>query len=212
MDAHRPQRAHVRLDVPRRYDRPPDERLVAVLASFILFHLTERYVLVHHVHSHQPDDAPASAPGDHHLHAAGGLGASGLVVHSLLEGVSIGVAFQASAGIGVVVALAVIAHDFADGVNTVTLTRRVSRSRRTAFAFLLADAAAPVVGALVTLVVHVPERWLALALAFFVGHFLYIAATDLIPEMHRGERSWRVLAVHLTGVGTVLVLTRLIGG
>lgn len=193
-------------------DTPGYRRAVfyVVLASFILFHLVERYVLVHEVHDHGGHDAATAASKHHEAHVTGGLGASGLVVHSFLDGVAIGAAFQASAGVGVVVALAVIAHDFADGVNTVTLTRRVSRSPGRALAFLVADAVAPVAGALVTLLVHIGERWLALALAFFVGHFLYIAASDLIPEMHRGERSWRVLAVHLAGVLTIIVLARLV--
>ena len=173
-----------------------------ILGSFVVFHLVERYVLVHHVHG--------SAAAHDADHTAGGLGASGLVVHSLLDGVAIGAAFQASTGVGLVVALAVIAHDFADGVNTVTLTRRVSQSRRRALAFLLADAAAPLAGAIATLFVTIPVRWLALALGFFVGHFLYIGASDLIPEMYRGERSWSVIAVHLAGIGAILLLTRLI--
>jgi len=49
-----------------------------------------------------------------------------------------------------------------------------------------------------------------LGLAFFVGHFLDVAASDLIPEMHRGDRSWRVVAVHLAGVLLIVVLTRLL--
>jgi zinc and cadmium transporter len=175
-----------------------------VLGSFIAFHLAERYVLVHHLEA--PADAGLPA------HAGGGLGASGLVMHSVLDGVSIGAAFQVSGGVGVVVATAVIAHDFADGVNTVALVRRVSHSGRRALAFLAADAAAPVAGALATRWVRIPEPWLALGLAFFVGHFLYIAACDLIPEMHRGDRSWRVLAVHLAGVLLIVVLTRLLSG
>ncbi len=181
-----------------------------ILASFVLFHVVERYVLVHHVHTHEADGRATPAHVHDQSHTVGGLGASGLVLHSLLDGVAIGAAFQASSQIGPVVALAVIAHDFADGVNTVTLTRRVTPSRRRALGFLLADAAAPVVGALVTLLFHLSERWLALALAFFVGHFLYIGASDLIPEMHRGERSWSVVVVHLVGVIAIVVLTQLI--
>jgi zinc and cadmium transporter len=133
-------------------------------------------------------------------------------VHSFLDGVSIGAAFQAGPSVGVVVAVAVIAHDFADGVNTITLTRRISHSRRRALAFLAADAAAPIMGVLCTGLMRVPESWLALGLAFFVGHFLYIAASDLIPEMHRGDRSWRVLVVHLAGVLVIVLLNRLVPG
>ncbi len=174
-----------------------------VLVSFVLFHVVERYVLVHHPGANDEH-------GLHVTHTAGGLGASGLVVHSFLDGVAIGAAFQASPSVGPVVALAVIAHDFADGLNTVTLTRRVSSNQRRALAFLVADAAAPVAGAVTTLLVHLPERFLAFVLAFFVGHFLYIGASDLIPEMHRGERAWSVVAVHLAGVLVIVVLTKVI--
>ncbi len=181
-----------------------------ILASFVLFHVVERYVLVHHVPAHEADERVTPAKAHDRTHTVGGLGASGLVLHSFLDGVAIGASFQASPRIGPVVALAVIAHDFADGVNTVALTRRVSTSRRRALGFLLADAAAPVVGALATLLFHLPEGWLALVLAFFAGHFLYIGASDLLPEMHRGERSWSVVVVHLAGILSIVVLTQLI--
>jgi zinc and cadmium transporter len=181
-----------------------------ILASFVLFHVVERYVLVHHVHGHEPDEKADPAHGHDHAHAAGGLGASGLVAHSFLDGVAIGAAFQASAGVGLLVALAVITHDFADGLNTVTLTRRVSASARRALGFLLADATAPVAGVLATLFLRIPETWLSLALAFFTGHFLYIGASDLIPEMYRGERSWGVVIVHLLGILAIVILTRIV--
>ena len=69
-----------------------------ILGGFILFHRTERYVLVHHVHG-------GGAAADTAGHTVGGLGASGLVVHSFLDGISTGAACQVSAGIGAVVAL-----------------------------------------------------------------------------------------------------------
>jgi ZIP family zinc transporter len=180
-----------------------------IIASFVFFHVIERYVLLHHVHEHDHAEAPGQHAHDAQHHA-GGLGATGLIAHSFFDGVAIGAAFQASAEIGLVVALAVIAHDFADGVNTVTLTFRVVRDKRKALAFLLADSVAPVLGALITLLIAVPEWALALILAFFVGHFLYIGASDLIPEMHRGERSYKALAVHLLGIFIIIGLTLLI--
>lgn len=182
-----------------------------VIFSFLFFHIIERYVLVHTVHTHVEAEEPSAHAHDE-THTVGGLGASGLVGHSFVDGIAIGAAFQASAAVGAVVALAVIAHDFADGVNTVTLTFRVARDKRRALLFLLADATAPVLGALTTLLVAVPEWALALILAFFVGHFLYIGASDLIPEMHRGARSYRALAVHLDGILIILVLTRFLAG
>jgi|SRR6267378_892878 len=180
-----------------------------VIASFVFFHVIERYVLVHPVHAHaEPEVAPQHAHDE--SHTSGGLGATGLVGHSFVDGIAIGAAFQASFAVGIVVAFAVLAHDFADGVNTVTLTFRVMRKKSLAYAYLLADAIAPVLGALLTLLIAVPEAALALILAFFVGHFLYIGASDLIPEMHRGERSYRALGIHLSGILIIVGLTRLI--
>jgi zinc and cadmium transporter len=180
-----------------------------IIASFVFFHVIERYVLVHEVHDHADTEDSKEFAHDH-THTVGGLGATGLIGHSFVDGIAIGAAFQANAAIGAIVALAVIAHDFADGVNTVTLTFRIARNRRRAFSFLLADAAAPVFGALTTLMIAVPQAALALLLAFFVGHFLYIGAADLLPEMHRGPRSYKALGVHLLGIVVIIALTRIL--
>ena len=180
-----------------------------IVSSFVFFHVIERYVMVHPAHEHSETEAPGAHAHDAG-HPSGGLGATGLVVHSFVDGIAIGAAFQAGAAIGVIVAFAVIAHDFADGVNTVTLTLRVAPHKRRAYQFLLADAVAPVAGALLTLLIAVPEAALALILAFFVGHFLYIGASDLLPEMHRGSRSYRALGVHVFGVIIIIVMTRVL--
>ena len=57
------------------------------------------------------------------LQSVGLLAGSGLVLHSMLDGVGIGLGYQAGAKVGLAVAIAVIAHDFADGFNTFTITR-----------------------------------------------------------------------------------------
>ena len=72
--------------------------------------------------------------------------AAAMVGHSAMDGVAIGAAFQVGGGMGVAVALAVIAHDFADGFNTYTITSLYGNARRRAQLMLLADALAPVVG------------------------------------------------------------------
>ena len=81
-----------------------------------------------------------------------------MVGHSAMDGVAIGAAFQVGGGMGAAVALAVIAHDFADGFNTYTITSLYGNARRKALAMLFADAAAPVVGAASTLLFTIPEQ------------------------------------------------------
>src|SRR5450631_1443255 len=76
----------------------------------------------------------------------GPFAAGVLCIHSLLDGVAIGLAFQTSHQVGIVVAIAVLTHDFSDGINTMNIVLK-NRGRRTqAFRWLLVDALAPVLG------------------------------------------------------------------
>ncbi len=107
-----------------------------------------------------------------------------MVGHSAMDGVAIGAAFQVGGGMGAAVALAVVAHDFADGFNTYTITSLYGNARRKAVTMLLADAVAPVVGAASTLAFTIPEPLLGGYLGLFGGALLYLAAAEILPEAH----------------------------
>jgi ZIP family zinc transporter len=96
--------------------------------------------------------------------------------------VAIGLAFQASTAVGAVVAAAVLTHDFSDGINTVNLILRQSGRTKTALAWLVVDALAPVLGVLSTFTFTLAPTSLGLVLAIFSGFFLYLGASDLLPE------------------------------
>ncbi|MBX9393507.1 ZIP family metal transporter [Streptomyces sp. TRM72054] len=146
--------------------------LLLFVTGFLLAHLVERL--------------PAAHGGDeHHRTPEVGLTAAGaMVVHSAMDGVAIGAAFQIGEGMGVAVALAVVAHDFADGFNTFTITTLYGNARRRAIAMLFADAVAPVVGAASTLLLSIPEPVLGGYLGLFGGALLYLAAAEILPEAH----------------------------
>ena len=143
----------------------------------------------------------------------GSFGALTLSAHSFLDGIAIGVSFQASVIIGIVVTTAVLAHDFSDGINTVNFIVRndgpaLSQRKggwKQAFNWLLVDAIAPVLGAASTLLFHIPESMLGLILAMFVGTFLYLSASDLIPESH--HRHPRALTTIMTLLGALMMYT-----
>lgn len=137
------------------------------------------------------------------------IGAGSLSAHSLLDGFAIGIAFQAGAAVGFVVAAAVLVHDFSDGLNTVNVVVRNGGERSSARTWLAVDALAPLVGAALSLVVKLPPDMLALLLAGFSGFFLYIGACDLLPESQRAfPRLWTTLST-LAGAGLLYVVTRL---
>ena len=133
----------------------------------------------------------------------GHFGAGSLTAHSLLDGLGIGLGFQASPAVGLALTVAVLAHDLADGVNTVNLSLTGSKSPRIARRWLWADAAAPLGGIALSLLLHPPQGMLSGLIGVFAGFFLYIGASELLPESHhRHPRAWTTAA---TVLGVALI-------
>jgi ZIP family zinc transporter len=126
-----------------------------------------------------------------------------LSAHSFLDGVAIGVSFNVSAALGLIVTLAVLAHDFSDGINTVNVIFKNGGSRPQARRWLLVDAAAPLFGVAATFFFTIPKEAIGLVLAVFVGTFLYLSAADLIPESH--HRHPRALTTAMTLLGAFMI-------
>ncbi len=166
--------------------------------GFLAFFIAERGLVLHH--RDEPEQARAHAQ-------VGALGAGGLSVHSFLDGLAIGLAFDVSTGLGILVFVAVISHDFADGLNTVSFVLRQSNDRRRALRWLTVDAAAPLAGAIVGTVLSVSEYTLGHLLALYAGFFLFMGATDLLPEAHRHPSFPRVLLT-ITGFGVILLVAQ----
>lgn len=152
------------------------------------------------MHSHDADDG--------HIHK-GRIGAGSLSFHSLLDGIGIGLAFQISPAVGLIVAAAVLTHDFSDGINTVNLILKNGGSRAQAFKWLVLDAIAPVIGVVSTLFFRVPESTLGLLLALFAGFFLYIGASDLIPESHHAHPNRITTLMTVLGIATMYAIIQL---
>jgi ZIP family zinc transporter len=130
--------------------------------------------------------------GEHHHGNArkverGFLGAGSLSAHSCIDGIAIGLAFQASPAVGIVVAIAVLTHDFADGINTMNVVLKNGGTRAQALRWLSVDAVAPCVGIAATFFFTVPDKDFGAVLGLFSGFFLYIGASDLIPESHHAH-------------------------
>ncbi|MGH7024376.1 MAG: ZIP family metal transporter [Caulobacteraceae bacterium] len=147
----------------------------------------------------------AAGPGGRRGH----LGAGSLTLHSVMDGLAIGLSFQVSAATAAVVTVAVLAHDLSDGVNTVNVTLAGGASRVWARRWLLADAAAPLVGVGVSRLISVPRADLSLLLAAFAGFFLCIGASELVPASHeRHPRAWTTIAT-LAGCAIIWLVVSL---
>ena len=117
----------------------------------------------------------------------GALGAGSLSAHSFLDGIAIGIAFQASSSVGAIVTVAVLAHDFSDGINTMAVVLKNNGNRQRAMRWLLADSVAPGIGIASTLLFTLSPSGLGIVLALFAGFFLYLGASDLIPESYHAH-------------------------
>jgi len=179
----------------------PQEVGLLVGFGFVFFFLAERALVLHH-----RDDTQ-------HVHAhaqVGALGAAGLSLHSFVDGLGIGIAFGLSTETGLLVFVAVLAHDFADGLNTVGFVLRQSGDRRRAIRWLAVDAAAPLVGAIVGTALSISEQSLGRLLAVYAGFFLFMGATDLLPHAHQHPSGRRVLLT-VAGFACVFAVS-LVGG
>lgn len=168
----------------------------SIAGGFLLYMCLNNLFLLH------PHEA------EHHEHCEnrnhnGPLGAASLTVHSFLDGVGIGVAFQVSAAFGAIMAAAVLAHDFADGINTVGIVLKGEGNNRQAFRWLFADALAPLLGVIATRFFTLSEARTGLVLALFCGFFLYIGASDLLPESH--HRHPKLITTLMTLLGAALI-------
>lgn len=139
------------------------------------------------------------------------LGAGSLSAHSFFDGAAIGLAFQVSNAVGIIVAVAVLVHDFSDGVNTVNMILKNSGTRRQAFKWLSIDAVAPVLGIISTLFFSVSEASLSIILAVFTGFFLYIGASDLLPESHHNHPTVWTTTATILGVVVLYGAIKLAG-
>lgn len=149
------------------------------------------------LHAHTDADDCAA----HERTSLGVVGAASLSAHSLLDGFAIGIAYLTSPELGVVVAAAIIAHDFSDGINTVNLVFRGGGNRVAALRWLTIDALAPIVGVMLALFIGIPEAARSLVLAVFAGLFLYIGASDLLPESHHQHPKALTTLLTLAGAG-----------
>ena len=126
--------------LPEAIDAVGDSRRVTTLvgAGFLGFFLAERLLVLHH--RDEAEQARAHA-------RVGALGAAGLSLHSFVDGLGIGLAFHLDTATGLLVFLAVVTHDFADGLNTVNFILSQSGDRVQAVRWLAVDSLAPLLGA-----------------------------------------------------------------
>ena len=169
--------------------------LLACTLGFVFFYLFE------HTTNHAEASDHESARS--HVHHAGAMGAAGIIVHSFLDGVAIGQAFQAGEELGWAIAGGVLFHKLADGASVAGIMMGTQHSSSATTAMLFTAALAPIAGVLLQSVFVVPTPILALTLGWFAGVFLYLGASSLLPAAHATSDSPLVPLSMLSGVALI---------
>jgi zinc and cadmium transporter len=164
-----------------------------VLLAFVAFYFLEHQMLIHagHEELHHPRIDVVAGHGEEcgRPHPLGVIAFVGMGLHSLIDGLIIGTGFEVSHDTGILSALAVIAHEVPEGIAMISILLHYGYQRRAAITFTSLVAVATPLAAVITfaLVREIDPGTLGILLALAAGSFIYIGASDLIPESHRAR-------------------------
>lgn len=192
----------------------PERITLTVLLGLLVFFVLEKMVIWRHCHSvdcevHGHADSEAAAHAVEHARqvAAGKLILIGDGIHNLVDGVLIAAAFLTDLQLGIVTAIAVIAHEIPQEVGDFAILLNSGYTRMRAFVYNVLSGLTTVVGGVVAYFsLSFAEQAVPYVLAVAASSFLYIAVADLIPGLHkRPEFSATVQQAGLIGLGIAVI-------
>jgi ZIP family zinc transporter len=184
-----------------------DRAMVAIAAGFLAFYAVDKVTSLHVGHETASELDHETATHQH----IGIIGATGMGIHSFLDGVALAAALAVGGGLGVIIATVVVVHRFSDGIGVVSFLLASRAPAETAWRWVLLVAAAPVAGVLLGSILTVPDAVLGAVLGFFAGFFLYVGAAELLPEAHRRGSSRAVVAATLGGAVAIYLFSLAVG-
>ena len=173
--------------LPHAFEQTGSVRNLAavILGGILFFFVLEKLVLWRHCHAEQCEAHDHHAdPNDHGR--SGMMIMVGDTIHNFVDGVLIAAAFMADTGLGIVTALAIIAHEIPQEVGDFVILLHSGLSKARAFAFnLIASGATLVGGLLAYFALRSMQDWVPTLLGLAAASMLYVSVADLIPGLHR---------------------------
>ena len=192
----------------------PHSMAATVLFGILAFFVLEKLVLWRHCHHDHCEAHEARAPANDH-------GRSGLLIlvgdtfHNFVDGILIAAAFLENTQLGIVTALAIIAHEIPQEVGDYLILLHSGYSRARALAFNLLSSLATLVGALLAyFTLSQVSEWIPTLLGLAAASMIYVAVADLIPSLHkRTELKATLQQILLIGLGvaSIAIVRALVG-
>jgi zinc and cadmium transporter len=197
--------------LPEAFESKADPRslFATLLGGLLAFFMLEKLAVLRHSHHHEGD-------GHHHAHGhdAREAGKSGWMIligdgmHNFTDGILIAAAFMANPQLGIVTGVAIIAHEIPQEIGDFIVLLNAGFSRLRAYVFnLLCSLMAVAGGLLGYFTLDRASGLIPYVLVFASSGFIYIAVSDLMPQMQRRATVRdSVPQVLLIGVGVLIVL------
>ena len=174
-----------------------------VIAGIVVFFAMEKFLYWRHCHE-----------GECQVHIFAYLNLIGDGIHNFIDGMIIAATFLVSADLGFVTTLAVVFHEIPQELGDFAVQIYAGLSKRKALTYNFISALTAVAGAIITYFLAYAQNIATLLVPFAAGGFIYIAATDLMPELHKktraGESVVQLLSI-LLGIGLIAGLTMSLG-
>jgi zinc and cadmium transporter len=187
----------------------PHTLFAALLAGLLAFFLLEKFAILRHSHHYEGDGH--SHEHGHDAHEAGKAGWMILVgdgLHNFTDGILIAAAFLADPTLGIMTAIAIIAHELPQEIGDFIVLLNAGFTRKRAYLYnLICSLMAVVGGVFGYLMLEQATAWIPYVLVFASSGFIYIAVSDLMPQMQR-RASWRetIPQILLIALGVMIVL------
>jgi zinc and cadmium transporter len=171
-----------------------------VIGGIFIFFVLEKILQWRHDHNLDEDET--------HIHPVGYMNLISDGLHNLFDGMLIGASFLADTHIGITTTLAVIMHEIPQEIGDFGVLLHAGFSKRRALLFNFFSASLAIVGALAAIFLNARiEGFSSLMLPLTAGGFIYIAGSDLIPELHKDKSPLRSV-IQLVGMtaGTCMMV------
>ena len=157
---------------------------IFVLLGFIVFYLVEKTIMLH-----------SCGEAECEAHSVDWIAIVGMASDNVVDGIGIAIGYATNPSLGLLITLAVIAHEIPQGFTTAALATRAGfRFWRIILFLLIAGAMYPIGSALAS---FIPVNLYTMAIAFVAGDFIYIGAGDLLGEAHKKFNARVVISVVL---------------
>ena len=190
----------------------PHRAALSILSGILVFFLLEKLLLWRH--SHEGHDAGGHDHGHDHGRS-GALIVVGDTIHNFLDGILIAAAFLQSTQLGIITALAIVAHEIPQEVGDFVILLNSGYSKAKAFCLNVFSSGATLVGGVLGYFgLQVIEGWTPVLLGIVAASMIYVAVADLIPGLHRRPELRATLSQTLLiglGIGVIALVRNLIG-